>query len=142
MAKRRKFSVQESRLSIEDNDGDGTSREPNDNDKSDEMELQGSPNASGNLAQKALKTSNHGRRRPMLASGGSLSQGSYKSGLYNLQVDELLADVRLQDDRQLKHVETVLRELKTIIEDTPDEEELPVRSPMLRIVSIVAQFHR
>lgn len=51
---------------------------------------------------------------------------AYKSSLFKLQVDEMLAEVRPNYAKRLGPVDNALRKLKTLIEAIPDREPLPV----------------
>lgn len=64
------------------------------------------------------------RSRPKVAE--AVSRGSYTSGLLELQVDELLADVRHEHNRKRDRIDTLVRKLKGVIESIPEREELSV----------------
>lgn len=61
------------------------------------------------------------------ADGNALYAGSlYKSSLFKLQIDELMAEVRLNYEKQLNGVDDALRRLKSLIEAIDERDGLPV----------------
>ncbi|KAI9785862.1 MAG: hypothetical protein M1816_008189 [Peltula sp. TS41687] len=73
------------------------------------------------------------RKQPKTIIGQAISKGVHKSGLFALQVEELLADVRLDRDIRRVRVDALLRALKWIIEHIPEQEELPVKEAEKRL---------
>nr|KMM64365.1 hypothetical protein CPAG_00717 [Coccidioides posadasii RMSCC 3488] len=63
----------------------------------------------------------HGPRSQPVASAVKLAttSGQFKSNLFKLQIDELLHQLRPDDDKQLRFVQQPLRRLKEIIEGVP-----------------------
>lgn len=58
--------------------------------------------------------------------GSLYSGGSYKSNLFKLQVDELLAEVKPNYEKRLGFVDEELRKLKVLIESIEDRDPLSV----------------
>ena len=67
------------------------------------------------------------RPAPSLQDGVYTSE-SFKSNMFKLQVDELLEQVRLKYGKKEASAENAMRTLKSIIEQIPDREALPVRN--------------
>lgn len=59
------------------------------------------------------------------------SGGSYKSSLFKLQVDELLAEIQPNYEKRLSGVNEALHKLKTLLEGIKDREPLCVSSPII-----------
>ncbi len=55
------------------------------------------------------------------------ANGSYKSTIFRLQIDELLANVQVKKGRREENIDAVLRSLKKTIEAIPDRGEMTVR---------------
>jgi U3 small nucleolar RNA-associated protein 22 len=61
------------------------------------------------------------------ADDNALYAGSlYKSGLFKLQIDELIAEVRPNYEKRLNGVDDALRRLKSLIEAIDERDGLPV----------------
>jgi U3 small nucleolar RNA-associated protein 22 len=58
---------------------------------------------------------------------GAYTAESFKSNLFKLQVDELLDQVRLKYGKKVAAAENTMRTLKTMIEQIPSRDALPVR---------------
>jgi U3 small nucleolar RNA-associated protein 22 len=56
------------------------------------------------------------------------ANGSYKSTLFRLQIDELLSNVQVKRSRREDNIDAVLRSLKKTIEAIPDRGEMTVCS--------------
>jgi U3 small nucleolar RNA-associated protein 22 len=56
----------------------------------------------------------------------AVASGQFKSNIFKLQIDELLAQLRPDHEKQLSRVQGALRQLKNIIEAIPDTSALPI----------------
>jgi U3 small nucleolar RNA-associated protein 22 len=56
----------------------------------------------------------------------AVASGQFKSNIFKLQIDELLAQLRPDHEKQLSRVQGALRRLKDIIEAIPDTSALPI----------------
>ena len=71
--------------------------------------------------------------REMMSHDGQLLAGEmYKSSMFKLQLDELLAEVQPNYEKRMVPVENALRKLKAVIERIPDREPLDVCPFFLR----------
>ncbi|WEW60372.1 U3 snoRNP protein [Emydomyces testavorans] len=75
------------------------------------------------------RNDSRGARSQSIASTVELAtaSGQFKSNLFKLQVDELLSQLRSDQNKQLGAVEQHLRRLKNIIENIPDIPPKPIR---------------
>jgi U3 small nucleolar RNA-associated protein 22 len=78
-------------------------------------------------AVKAATASKPTKRPASSLQEGVYTAESFKSNLFKLQVDELLQQVRLKYGKKEAAAENAMRTLKTIIEQIPGREALPVR---------------
>jgi len=62
---------------------------------------------------------------------------SFKSNMFKLQVDELLDQVRLKYGKKEAPAENAMRTLKSIIEQIPSRNALPVRNHMPPLLNIL-----
>jgi U3 small nucleolar RNA-associated protein 22 len=81
--------------------------------------------------------------KPAKRSAASLQDGvytaeSFKSNLFKLQVDELLEQVRLRYGKKEAPAENAMRTLKSIIEQIPGRDALPVSIPYITASSVQA----
>jgi U3 small nucleolar RNA-associated protein 22 len=84
-------------------------------------------NASKTATMAAQKGAVAGTKRNREQSASAPYAGeAYKSSLFKLQVDEMLAEVRPDYAKRLGPVDSALRKLKTLIEAIPDREPVPV----------------
>ena len=80
---------------------------------------------SGNLD--GVTEKNYEMMAPIRPRAASIAPGeAYSSDIFQLQVQELLEDIRPKYDRTLARVESVLRKLKHTIESIPPRDALPV----------------
>jgi U3 small nucleolar RNA-associated protein 22 len=77
-------------------------------------------------AVKAATASKPAKRPASSLQEGVYTAESFKSNLFKLQVDELLQQVRLKYGKKEAAAENAMRTLKTIIEQIPSREALPV----------------
>lgn len=124
-AKRRKIAGQEPETLSDSGAGINTNRE-SDRDEDDSQSEESSEDEEQTKKLPSRSTTGHARGRPKPSAGQALIKSSYKSGLFGLQVDELLADVRHDRDKKRDRIDTLLRRVKEIIEHIPEREELPV----------------
>lgn len=74
-----------------------------------------------------------GRKRNAIT---SLANATYNSDMFKLRIDELLAKMRPNCGRNTVEAENALRKLKSIIEQIPDREAIPVGSDSKLIFSL------
>jgi cobalamin biosynthesis protein CobT len=75
---------------------------------------------------KATDTSKPPKRPTANLQAGVYTSESFKSNLFKLQVDELLEQVKLRYGKKEASAENAMRTLKTIIEQIPSRDALPV----------------
>ncbi len=93
------------------------------------------PASNGNSQKNGHRNVSAARTNGVSRSGDSqilLSNGSFKSTLFKLQIDELLENVKWKHGRRAERIGTLLRQLKTVIDSIPDRGELPVYSLITR----------
>jgi U3 small nucleolar RNA-associated protein 22 len=88
-----------------------------------------SPSSSADEAPVALSKQTQSMPKQTLhADDNALYAGSlYKSSLFKLQIDELMAEVRPNYEKWLNGVDDALRRLKSLIEAIDERDGLPVR---------------
>ncbi|KAK1146706.1 U3 snoRNP protein [Aspergillus melleus] len=89
--------------------------------------LSTSSKASGNPQFSKSKEDNSTMNKGDRSAEISLASGLYKSNLFKLQLDELLADLRPNYDKQVSRLQDTLHKLKEIIENIP---ERPANAPL------------
>jgi U3 small nucleolar RNA-associated protein 22 len=77
-------------------------------------------------AVKATNTSQPPKRPAASLQDGVYTSESFKSNLFKLQVDELLDQVKLRYGKKEASAENAMRTLKTVIEQIPSRDALPV----------------
>lgn len=77
-------------------------------------------------AVKATNTSKPPKRPAASLQDGVYTSESFKSNLFKLQVDELLEQVKLKYGKKEASAESAMRTLKTVIEQIPSRDALPV----------------
>jgi U3 small nucleolar RNA-associated protein 22 len=100
---------------------DGSEEEDqSEDDVADEAESAPAP------AVKATTPSKPTKRPASSLQDGVYTAESFKSNLFKLQVDELLQQVRLKYGKKEASAENAMRTLKTLIEQIPSRDALPV----------------
>lgn len=122
-AKRRRLSGQEPR-SLSDNGVESHTSTEEDRDEKDSQSEESS-DAEEQTKPRPSNSAGHARERKMVI-GHVISKGLQKPGLFELQVDDLLADIRHDRDKKRDRIDALLRRLKEVIEHIPKKEELPV----------------
>lgn len=79
-------------------------------------------------AVKATNTQKPPKRPAPSLQDGVYTSESFKSNIFKLQVDNLLEQVRLRYGKKEAPAENAMRTLKTIIEQLPSRDALPVRA--------------
>jgi U3 small nucleolar RNA-associated protein 22 len=95
-----------------------------DEDHSEEEEVEEKPSSAP--AVKATNTSKPPKRPAANLQAGVYTSESFKSNVFKLQVDELLEQVALRYGKKEASAENAMRTLKTIIEQIPGRDALPV----------------
>ena len=97
-------------------------------DEEDEFEGEGDVHTSRKQtpAGKATSASKPSKKPAPSLQDGVYTAESFKSNMFKLQVDELLDQVKLKYGKKEAPVENAMRTLKTIIEQIPSREPLPV----------------
>ncbi|EFQ86496.1 hypothetical protein CFE70_005427 [Pyrenophora teres f. teres 0-1] len=112
----------------EDEDEDEDEGEDMSDEKEDEFEEEEDVHASRKqtAAEKATSASKpHKKPAPSLQDGVYTAE-SFKSNMFKFQVDELLDQVKLKYGKKEAPAENAMRTLKTIIEQIPSREALPI----------------
>lgn len=116
-----------SAVSDEDVDMGDVAQEEESEDGEDEEEVQSQAKAQNGKSQEKPQKSKTEPRKPkrdvdMAEMTGAYTGEVYKSNMFKLQVDELLAQVRPKHGKKEVAAEKALRELKSIIEKIPARE--------------------
>jgi U3 small nucleolar RNA-associated protein 22 len=85
------------------------------------------PSRKQTTAGKATSESKPPKRPALSMQDGVYTAETFKSNMFKLQVDELLHQVKLKYGKKEAPAENAMRTLKTIIEQIPDRDPLPVR---------------
>jgi U3 small nucleolar RNA-associated protein 22 len=85
------------------------------------------PSRKQTTAGKATSESKPPKRPALSMQDGVYTAETFKSNMFKLQVDELLDQVKLKYGKREAPAENAMRTLKTIIEQIPDRDPLPVR---------------
>jgi U3 small nucleolar RNA-associated protein 22 len=103
--------------------------EEEDAEEGDEFEVAEDvhPSRKQTTAGKATSGSKPPKRPALSMQDGIYTAETFKSNMFKLQVDELLDQVRLKYGKKEAPAENAMRTLKTIIEQIPDRDPLPVR---------------
>jgi U3 small nucleolar RNA-associated protein 22 len=92
-----------------------------------DISISAPPNASSPATTPVQKGAARGMKRNREQSASAPYAGeSYRSSLFKLQVDEMLAEVTPDYAKRLGPVDSSLRKLKSLIEAIPEREPLPV----------------
>jgi U3 small nucleolar RNA-associated protein 22 len=86
------------------------------------------PSRKQTTAGKATSASKPLKRPALSLQDGVYTAETFKSNMFKLQVDELLDQVKLKYGKKEAPAENAMRTLKTIIEQIPDRDPLPVRT--------------
>lgn len=127
-AKRRRLSGQDAGKSLSDDGAEINTNAESDRDEDDNQTELSSENEE-QTEQRPSRSTGHIRGRSKLSIGKALSMGSHRSELSQLQVDELLVDVRQIQNKKRDRIDALLRMLKEIIEQIPEQKELSVCFP-------------
>jgi U3 small nucleolar RNA-associated protein 22 len=97
-------------------------------DEEDEFEEDGDvhPSRKQTTAGKATSASKPPKRPAPSLQDGVYTAESFKSNMFKLQLDELLDQVKLKYGKKEAPAENAMRTLKTIIEQIPSRDPLPV----------------
>lgn len=96
---------------------------PSDSDESDSGDNKNSLSNGRKAQHNGLSTSSHAgvkRVQKDRSAELALSSGLYKSNVFKLQMDDLLADLRLDYDREVSRMQETLSKIKKIIEEIPE----------------------
>lgn len=119
-SKRRKLNHSPSDVSP---DEDGSENDPEEQSSQESVDETGIPQS----RQRQLRP----KHTQTIDDAALYSGGSYKSSLFKLQVDELLAEIQPNYEKRLSGVNEALHKLKTLLEGIKDREPLCVSSPII-----------
>lgn len=109
-----------------DNDDDENEDMSEDEEESSEAEESIQESKKQNPSPKATSAPKPSKRPTPSLQDGVYSAESFKSNIFKLQVDELLEQVKLKYGKKEAPAENAMRTLKTIIEQIPSRDPLPV----------------
>jgi U3 small nucleolar RNA-associated protein 22 len=109
---------------VEDKSDEDMNEDGEDNDFEEEEDVH--PSRKQTTAGKATSASKPPKRPASNLQDGVYTAESFKSNMFKLQLDELLDQVKLKYGKKEASAENAMRTLKTIIEQIPSREPLPV----------------
>ena len=109
----------------EDGEDDESMSEDEENDFEEEADVH--PSRKQTTAGKATSAAKPPKRPVPSLQDGVYTAESFKSNMFKLQLDELLDQVKLKYGKREAPAENAMRTLKTIIEQIPSRDPLPVR---------------
>lgn len=112
---------------LENMDADGASSEEDSEDEDEETRAPAAKQPKSTAKPADAEKSKQRRKSDAQPQGGAYTAETFKSNVFKLQVDELLDQVKLRYGKKEAPVENAMRALKTLIEQIPSREPLPVR---------------
>lgn len=119
--KRRKLDHTPSEVSMEEDQSENDLNEQSSEESADET-----------TNPQSKQTAPRVKHTQVIDDAALYAGGSFKSSLFKLQVDELLAEVQPNYEKRLSGVNESLRKLKTIIEDIEAREPVSVSCSDMR----------
>ena len=111
---------------LQDNDDEDMSEEEGNDFEEEEDVHESRKQTTAGKATSASKPSKPPKRPAPSLQDGVYTAESFKSNMFKLQLDELLDQVKLKYGKKEAPAENAMRTLKTIIEQIPSREPLPV----------------